>query len=100
MKKPAKYLKNVWTLKYFKISLTILWSLVNFCRVCWVAHVSHKGLGSSQDWQKYVALTFFSKEQGTHVISFKLESSLKENSNLLKNALIWSHTNVLIDTYN
>lgn len=78
LKKTAKYLKNVWTLKYFKISLTMLWPLVNFCRVCWVAHVSHKGLGSSQDWQKYVALTCtFFKEHGTHVISFKLESSLK-----------------------
>lgn len=99
MKKHAKYLKNVW--KYFKKSLTILWSFANFCRVCWVAHVSHNGSGSSQDWQKDVALTCtFPKEHGTHVISFKLESSLKENSNLLKNALIWSRTNVSIDTYN
>lgn len=101
MKENAKYPKNVWSLKYFQISLTISWPLVNFCRVCWVAHVSHKGSGSLQDWQKYVALTcLFSKEHGTHVNSFKLESSLKENSNLLKNALIWSHSNISIDSYN
>lgn len=79
-KQKAKYPKIDRSLKYFQTSLPISWPRVNFCRVCWVAHVSHSGSGSSQVWQKYAALTWtFSKEHGTHVISFKLDSSLQEN---------------------